>query len=112
MTDGAPEAYSGRKERIVARGNGHLEWESSKDEKFAENWWTEHGFSWKLTKRFISKSVYAVTKDGVTVNYEIPNEARMNIRKYMEGPAGFTHYWEMYLQCMMLRKEAEEKGIK
>lgn len=39
----------------MARGNGHLEWESSKDEKFAENWWTEHGFSWKLMKRFVSK---------------------------------------------------------
>lgn len=94
------------------RGNGHLEWESSKDEKYAEKWWTDHGFSWKLTKRFVSKSVYAVTKDDITVNYEIPNNGKMDIKQLMEGPAGFTHYWEMYLQCLKLRKEAEEKGLR
>lgn len=95
----------------MARGNGHLEWESSKDEKFAENWWTEHGFSWKLMKRFVSKSVYAVTKDGVKLTYEIPNDPNMNIRKFMEGSSGFVHYWELNLQCLKLRKEAEEKGL-
>ena len=40
----------------MAKGNGHLEWESSKDEKYAEKWWTDHGFTWTLKKRFVSYS--------------------------------------------------------
>lgn len=78
----------------MARGNGHLEWESSKDEKYAEKWWTDHGFTWTLKKRFISYSQYEVTKGDMTMYYEIPSVPNMNIKKFMEGPAGFTKAWE------------------
>lgn len=96
----------------MARGNGHLEWDSSKDEKYAENWWTDHGFAWKLKKRFISKSVYEVSKDGTTLSYEIPNVANMNIKDYMEGSAGFVKNWEMNIKYQELLQQAKDAGLR
>ena len=95
----------------MAKGNGHLEWESSKDEKYAERWWTQHGYDWKLMKRFISKSVYAVTKGDLTVNYEIPN-GNLDMHRFMEGPAGFTHYWQIQKDYRELLEHAKAAGIK
>ena len=74
-------------------------------------WWTDHGFSWKLTKRVVSKSVYVVTKDNITISYEIPNEDKMDMKRFMEGPAGFTHYWDLHLEYRKLRNEAKKKGL-
>ena len=87
----------------MARGNGHLEWESSKDEKYAERWWTDHGFAWTLKKRFISYSQYEITKDDMTMYYEIPSVPNMNRKRFMEGPAGFTTAWEHHKLLHNLR---------
>lgn len=95
----------------MAKGKGHLEWESSKDEKYAEKWWTNNGFTWKLVKRFINYSEYEVTKDDLTVKYQIPNNGRMNIKQFMEGPAGFTKCWEQHVILEGLKKQAKAKGI-
>ena len=46
----------------MANGNGHLEWESSKDERYAENWWTKHGYNWKLIKGYTVTYTVTVTK--------------------------------------------------
>lgn len=82
----------------MARGNGHLEWESSKDEKYAEKWWTDHGFTWALKKRFTSYSRYEVCKDKATMTYDIPNVPGMDMKLFMEGPAGFMDGWNLYEQ--------------
>lgn len=95
----------------MARGNGHLEWESSKDEQYAEKWWTDHGFTWKLIKRFISKSVYEVSKDGTTMNYEIVNVENSNMKLRMEGPAGFIAHWKLNLEYQALLERAKDAGI-
>lgn len=95
----------------MARGNGHLEWDSSKDERYAEKWWTEHGYSWTLKKRFISKSVYEISKDGITHDYEVPN-AKIDMKRFMEGAAGFTHYWNMLIEYHRLLHEAKCAGLR
>lgn len=95
----------------MARGNGHPEWESSKDEKYAEKWWTDHGFTWALKKRFISYSSYEISKDGMTINYDISNTPNMNIKRFMEGPAGFTTAWNQHTVLNNLRQQAKEAGL-
>lgn len=47
-------------------------WEATQTELYAEKWWKEHGFTAVLESRMLTKSVYRVTKDGVTDKYEIP----------------------------------------
>ena len=95
----------------MARGKGHLEWESSKAQKAAETWWTEHGFEWKLIKRFISKSEYEISKDGYTMNYEVPNIASTENNQFMEGASGFAQSWKIFIEVQQMRKEAKAKGI-
>ena len=94
----------------MARGIGHLEWESSKNEKYAEKWWTDHGFTWTLKKRFVSYSQYEVSKDGTAMNYDIQNVPNSNMRLLMEGPAGFTVHWKLNLELQALRERAKDAG--
>lgn len=96
----------------MAKGNGHLEWESSKDEKYAEKWWTEHGFTWTLKKRFISYSQYEVCKDGTAMLYDIPSTPGMNMKRFMEGPAGFSEAWNINVEYQQLFHEAKAKGLR
>lgn len=92
----------------MARGNGHLEWESSKDELYAERWWTEHGYTWTLKKRFISYSQYEISKDGMAITYDIPSTPGINMKKFMEGPAGFTASWSQHIILNDLRQQVKE----
>lgn len=66
------------------------EWEATKAELYAEEWWKKHGFSVKLLHRFLSKSVYEVSKDGITSDYEIP----FRVTKPKEFMDGFAVFWE------------------
>ena len=95
----------------MTRGNGHLEWESSKQEQYAERWWTDHGFTWKLKSRFISKSTYEVSKDGIEFECMIPNVGKINMKKFMEGPSGFTKQWEMNKEYLALKAQARAVGL-
>lgn len=52
-------------------------------EKFCENWLTRNGYSWECKKRYISKSVYSVSKDGTTDTVEICSTVT-DAKKYME----------------------------
>ena len=47
--------------------------EFSKAALDAERWWTENGYTYKLTKRYLHKDVYTVSKNGVMVQFEIPD---------------------------------------
>lgn len=53
----------------MARSN--FEWEPTEAELYAERYWKEHGYSYRLHKRYQSKSVYQVYKDGVECSYEV-----------------------------------------
>ena len=48
----------------MARSN--LGWEPSKMEQYAERYWLVNGYDAKLIKRYISKSIYEISKDGLT----------------------------------------------
>ena len=41
-------------------------------EKYAERWWKKNGFEVKLLKRYQSKSIYEISRDGLTRKEEIP----------------------------------------
>ena len=47
-----------------------LDWEKSRAEKYAEKYWKKHGYHYQPKRKYMSKSVYLVSKDGVEVtNY-------------------------------------------
>jgi len=63
-----------------------MEQEKTKTMRFAERYWKNHGYSFKLVKQYISKANYLVGKSGVTMKYSIPGV-------WADGP-GFMNSFE------------------
>lgn len=47
-------------------------WELSEGEKYAIQWFEEHGFKGTLDRQYLSKTYFTVTKDGVTDEFSLP----------------------------------------
>lgn len=77
----------------------NLNWEARPIEKYAENWWREHGFDAKLIKRYIHKSVYEVSKLGLFMEHEIPDTVT-DFEAYMEL---FEQSWDIFVKLQLLR---------
>ena len=71
----------------MAKSN--VEWEPSKVEQYAERYWLVNGYDAKLIKRYVSKSIYEISKDGLTDGYEVPNTVKDPAR-FMDE---FERYW-------------------
>lgn len=84
--------------------NSHLEWEASPAEKYAERWLEKHGFEVKLTKRYQSKSIYEVTRDGIKDTVEIPYTV-MKFKAYMEQ---FYKGWVILVEVDSLRRQIQQ----
>ena len=41
-------------------------------EAYAEDYWKKHGFQYGVIRRYVSKTVYLVTKDAMEMHIEIP----------------------------------------
>ena len=50
----------------------NAKWELSQGEKYAIQWFEEHGFEGTLNRQYLSKTYFTVTKDGVTDEFALP----------------------------------------
>lgn len=87
----------------MARSN--LNWSASPAEVYAEAHWKEHGFDAKLVKRYQSKSVYEISRDGLTDTYEIPYTVK-DFKGFMNQ---FHKCWDLLVEVNYLRKKLREK---
>ena len=46
--------------------------EKNRNEKYAEKWFDKNGFEWECVKQYNSKTVYRLSKDGLTYEWELP----------------------------------------
>jgi len=76
-----------------------MKYETSKNEKYAEQWFDKNGFEFKLIKQHISKTKYEVSKDGIVETFELPS-AVTDCKKYMEL---FDKSFEMKKQIVQMR---------
>ncbi len=83
----------------MAKSN--LEWEASKAEQHAEEYWKEHGFEARLIARYQSKGVYTISKDGITDNYEVVN----TITDFALMDENFERYWDIFTRNIELRRQ-------
>lgn len=67
------------------------EWEATKAELYAEDWWKANGYEATLIKRYLSKSIYKVSKDGLSTDYEVPFSVK-DKKKFMES---FPKFWAL-----------------
>lgn len=81
----------------------NAKWDFSKEEKYALAWFDEHGFDVVLEKQYVSKTIFTVSKDGMSDKFELAQGVKgMKIEKYM---GQWLKNWEMYCELIELRKE-------
>lgn len=79
-------------------------WNLSKEEKYAIAWLDEKGFDVKLEKQFISKAIFAVSKDGVTDSLELAQE-QGKIGEFMQQ---YEKRFLNLLELKALKKELKD----
>ena len=82
------------------------EWEFSYGERFAVNWFDEHGFDVVLEKRHVTVDYFSVTKNGVTDKFRLPlGDPKINYQKVMQQ---FEKNFDMLCELEEMRKEFKE----
>lgn len=80
------------------------EWEFSPGEKYAIRWLEEHGFDVVLEKRYISKDIFRVSKDGLSDKFHLPlGNSKIDYCGVMDQ---FEKHWE--LLCALTERERNE----
>ena len=67
-----------------------------------------HGFKYdgKIIKQYISKTIFEISKDGVTDKFELPQGIVFkNIKNYMEQ---YSQNWKMICELKNLREEIKK----
>lgn len=83
------------------------EWEFTQGEKYAIEWLEEHGFDVILEKRYISKDIFRVSKDGLTDKFQLPlGNHKINYCGVMDQ---FDKHWA--LLSALTEREANEPSL-
>lgn len=78
-------------------------WDFSKEEKFAIEWLENNGYTGKIVKQYISKTVFDIEKDGVKTKFELPQGIVFkNIGAYMEN---WRQNWNILCELQKLREQ-------
>ena len=63
----------------------NAKWDLSKQEQYAIEWLTANGFVGEIKKQYVSKTVFRITKDGITDTFDLPQSVtQKNISDFME----------------------------
>lgn len=81
----------------------NAKWDFSKEERYAIRWFAENGYTGRIVKQYISKTVFEISKDGVTSKFEIPQGIDLkNVKKYMEQ---YRKNWKVLCELQDLRNQ-------
>ena len=77
-------------------------WDLGKEEKAAIKWLDNNGYNGKILKQYISKTIFEISKDGITDKFELPQSIdSKQIKNYMEQ---FQKNWDMLCELKKLRQ--------
>ena len=80
----------------------NAKWDLSKKEKSAIKWLDDNGYNGKILKQYVSKTIFEISKDGITDNFELPQSIdSKQIKNYMEQ---FQKNWNMLCELKKLRQ--------
>lgn len=84
----------------------NAKWELSKEEAFAIGWFDENGYTGKIVKQHVSKTIFEVSKDSVTDRFELSQGVTLkNIDRYMEQ---FRKNWDVLCELERLRRKIKD----
>lgn len=85
----------------------NAKWDLSGKEKYAISWFEENGFDAILKKQYLSKTVFTVSKDDVSKEFELPSDDNeVNVKQFMEQ---FRRDWDMLCENLKLRELFKQK---
>lgn len=73
----------------------------TRNEKYVEKWFKENGFDFRLIKQYMSKTKYEISKDGITITFELISGVD-DIKGYMKM---FNESFEMRKEIMRMKEE-------
>lgn len=77
-------------------------WDFSKEEKYVIKWFNENGFDGKIERQYVSKTIFTISKDGITDRFELQQGIVFkSISNYMKQ---FEKNWEMLCKLQELKK--------
>lgn len=80
----------------------NAKWNLSKEEKSVIKWLDDNKYNGKILKQYVSKTVFEISKDGITDNFELPQGIDFKqIKSYMEQ---FQKNWNMLCELKKLRQ--------
>ena len=84
----------------------NAKWDFSKEEKFVIKWFEENGFTGKIVKQYVTKTIFEISKDGITDRFELPQGIVFkNIKGYMEQ---YRRNWSINLELRDLRNKVKD----
>lgn len=84
----------------------NAKWDFSKEEKFAIKWFEDNGFTGKIVKQYVTKTIFEISKDGITDRFELPQGVVFkNIKGYMEQ---YRRNWSINLELRDLRNKVKD----
>lgn len=84
----------------------NAKWDFSKEEKFVIKWFEENGFTGKIVKQYVTKTIFEISKDGITDRFELPQGVVFkNIKGYMEQ---YRRNWSINLELRDLRNKVKD----
>lgn len=85
----------------------NAKWDFSNEEKYVIKWFDDNGYDGKIVKQYISKTIFEISKDGVTDKFQLPQGILFkDIKGYIDQ---FKRNWEMLCELQRLREEAKSK---
>lgn len=80
----------------------NAKWDLSKEEKSVIKWLDDNEYNGKILKQYVSKTVFEISKDDITDNFELPQGIDFKqIKSYMEQ---FQKNWDMLCELKKLRQ--------
>lgn len=80
----------------------NTKWDLSKEEKSVIKWFDDNGYNGKILKQYVSKTVFEISKDGITDKFELPQSIdSKQIKNYMEQ---FQKNWDVLCELKKLRQ--------
>lgn len=83
------------------------EWDFSNGEKYAIKWFEQNGFEVIINSRYVSVTIFTVTKDGITDKFRLPDgDGKINYKKFMEQ---YGKNFKILCELQELRKLANKQ---
>ena len=91
---------------VAVIDTSNAKWDFSKEELYAIKWFEENGYTGRIVRQYVSKTIFEISKDGVSDTFELRQGiVYKSIKQYMEQ---YRENWKLLCELHELRKEQQK----